>query len=644
MGGEATLELFFDRLAAVNPFLENRVNGPAPTGADAAGVHLQPFERLTGLAQQALAARCGLGAVLWGEAGIGKSHLLARLDRWAAQTGATFVYLHNLQAAPAALPRSLLHAVVTRLTAGRSSRFAAVRLFGLVRAGVVEAVGQVGRFAPELLRSAFGLWLDRLGPAAGDRLVYEVLFAFFLSAAQERPGQGDGSLARLAVRWLAGGALDPAEARLLGLPPGLRRDEPVALGDAQEIKQVLAALSRLALAEGKPFVLALDQVDNLDQEQFAALTRFLEALLDTAVNLLVVTAGVSTTLSDWRQAGVVQTSAWDRVAQTEVRLTRLQPDQAGQLVRARLDHFFAPFAAVDPVARLRTADPLFPLGSGWAEKTLAGQIELRPRDVVSLAREGWAQQQARLRELGPQAWLAGWAGGGTEKKEEWTAGQRQQAVERAVEEEMEALRQQALAGPGGPPSDADHLAGVLYDVLLRFCEPGYDLLAVTRIEPPRRGAAPAYHLSLRRRAEAGEAVTGVLVLAEKGATSVTGFLRRLLQNSQPLDRLVVVADERTGLPRGDKGQEYLDELRARGPGRFLTVTLGVAAQAELAALAAVLARARAGEVEVRPPGEPAAKVSAAQAAATAAWRQQALAHPLVRELVAPAGELAALAQ
>src|ERR1700722_13846756 len=104
----SSLDAFFARLRDVNPFLDNRVNGVGGADRDADAVHPDAFARLTGLAVQALAARRGLGAVVWGEAGIGKSHLLARLGRWAATDHhATFVYLHNLQAAPEHLPRAL---------------------------------------------------------------------------------------------------------------------------------------------------------------------------------------------------------------------------------------------------------------------------------------------------------------------------------------------------------------------------------------------------------------------------------------------------------------------------------------------------------------------------------------------------------
>src|SRR5262249_60776448 len=108
------------QVRAFNPFIDNRVNGPAPGDVDVGAIHEAAFERLAGLARDARSGRRGLGAVLWGEAGIGKSHLLARLARWADHGGqAVFVYLHNLQAAPALLPRAVLRGVVNVLTRGR---------------------------------------------------------------------------------------------------------------------------------------------------------------------------------------------------------------------------------------------------------------------------------------------------------------------------------------------------------------------------------------------------------------------------------------------------------------------------------------------------------------------------------------------
>ena len=145
--------------------------------------------------------------MLWGEAGIGKSHLLSRLARWSDEGHATFVYLHNLQAAPDLLPRSLLRAVVALLTHGRAYSFHGTPLSGLIYAGVLEAVNQdTGWHSWEHLHRAWNLFIDHLavgghpGLAGVDRRLYEVLFSFYYSSCRASLRREDGRVARLAVR------------------------------------------------------------------------------------------------------------------------------------------------------------------------------------------------------------------------------------------------------------------------------------------------------------------------------------------------------------------------------------------------------------------------------------------------------------
>src|SRR4051812_24164429 len=89
------LERLCAAVRSCNPFIDNRVNALSDPAAEVEDIHRAPFERLKELAREAHERKCGLGAVLWGEAGVGKSHLLARLARWAAQDGrACAVYLH----------------------------------------------------------------------------------------------------------------------------------------------------------------------------------------------------------------------------------------------------------------------------------------------------------------------------------------------------------------------------------------------------------------------------------------------------------------------------------------------------------------------------------------------------------------------
>ena len=63
----------------------------------------------------------------------------------------------------------------------------------------------------------------------------------------------------------------------------------------------------------------------------SAQAQFLQALLDGAPNLLVVTCGVRETLSNWKRDGVIQDSAWDRLAQVTFELRRVTPHEARQI-------------------------------------------------------------------------------------------------------------------------------------------------------------------------------------------------------------------------------------------------------------------------------------------------------------------------
>ena len=77
--GTDRLNEFVHVVETRNPFLDNRINGPSANDVDVDAIHQAAFARLTRLAREACDSRRGVGVVLWGEAGIGKSHLLSRL-------------------------------------------------------------------------------------------------------------------------------------------------------------------------------------------------------------------------------------------------------------------------------------------------------------------------------------------------------------------------------------------------------------------------------------------------------------------------------------------------------------------------------------------------------------------------------------
>jgi hypothetical protein len=150
---------------------------------------------------------------------------------------------------------------------------------------------------------------------------------------------------------------------------------------------------------------------------------------------------------------------------------------------------------------------------------------------------------------------------------------------------------------------------------------------------------------LLRHGPEGDLHTGVLCLVTDNRISMTGFLRRLAEDEQPPERLVLVSDERFPLDPGDRGAEYLDKLRERHGARLFEMVLTVGEYARLHALRAVVQAARAGDLELDEPGVRARPVSEQEVLASHRRRQRYLAQPLLRvllELKEPGKEAAGL--
>jgi hypothetical protein len=648
-----SLDPFFARIASSNPFTDNRSSGPSARDIDVQAIHASQFERLIALAREAREECHGLGIVLWGEAGIGKSHLLARFAHWAEQEKhACLVYLHNLQADPVNLPRFLLSSVLSVLTRGQIDRFEETVLFRLANALMREALqyDPDQQYTWEDLESGYAGLLDRLSGQEPwraplvDRTVYHTVLSFFRSAYRAREGTEDGSVARLAVRWLAGDALDPDEAERLGLPPSRGPDEPVALADDQQIKHVLVALCRMAFSRGQPFILCFDQVDNLDLGQAAALARFLAALLDSSPNLLVVISGIQATLLQWRGEKVIQDSAWDRLAQFEIALQRIRVAEARTIVTARLERFFEPDIQIDAVNRRVQEDSLFPLGKNWADEFLQRKIEVRPRDVLRWAREGWQREQAALKELSGPAWLDRWGSGRSPQPHDvsWTATQIQEAIDSKVSQKFAELKAQREREPHTLPPHAANLAG-LVAALLPHCAPteqvGYEL----RVKQPSssvRGNRPVYDLIVHQRLAANNTETrsGLLFLTTGSALAVTAALRRLLQDTERPHRVLLITDERFALPLGPKGKKYYQRLCKRGDQHFRHLELSFAQYAELDAHQAVIGLARSGDLAIDLPGGRAWPIRPGEVVACLRRQGRYAKAPIFRDLVSASSE------
>jgi hypothetical protein len=634
---------FFDRVRTTNPFLNNRVDRALdPSFIDVPSIHESAFETVVGLGGQALAGNRGLGVVVWGEAGMGKSHLLARLNRSIGENAdLPLIYLHNLQASPERLPRYVLRSVLHRLTRGHVRPFMNSPLFWLLNTVLKAALQRQGRAHgtwPQIA-AAYGAFLaplaerDTAGGGLFDPTVYEVLYQFYRAAHPGRRG-AEEDLAALAARWLSGEALDAAEARRLGLPAERDPEGPVALADNQHVKQVLVALTQLARAAGLLFLLCFDQVDNLDEEQVKALARFLHDLLDSAGNLLIVTTGVKHTLLGFRQRGVITETSWDRIGQFEVTLGRLRREQGYPLLRARLLHFLEPFRGLKEIEERLRDDPLFPLGVGWFDARLRDLPDFRPRDLLGWACDRWRQLQADLTSAPHEDWLRRW-GEAPKPPPPPHPEDPEAALDRLVAERLGEHQALSLREPARLPVDADKLLALIEAALKQSQGGAYRLRAYRRHLTAKSGARGPYDLTVEQAATADgtRSRVGVRVLAPEHPRTVTTALERITEDASPPGRALLVTDERQDLRPGKKGAELLAELERRGPDKFLHFKVSLRQLAELDALQAVVGMARAGDLEVET--GPGLRRAVAEEEVIAAHHRAGryLAHPLLRELL-----------
>src|SRR5262249_51820351 len=225
----------------------------------------------------------------------------------------------------------------------------------------------------------------------------------------------------------------------------------------------------------------------------------------------------------------------------------------------------------------------------------------------------------------------------------------QELIDQKVSLKIQEHKRERQLEPQTLPPDADNLVGLLHALILRCLNVSQfdSLLAVERLKPPRSGQRPPPDLMRRqRRGQAGEFRSGVLCLVVSNRTSMTALLRRLAQDTQPPQRLVLVTEERRPLDPAAAGKEYLEQIRQRHQTGFQHIHMTFDEYAELDSLQGVVGLARSGDLEIALPGGLSRRVNEQEGMEVIDWhhrRQRYLAHPLLHLLLEgepPSGRLA----
>lgn len=613
------------------PFSIDRITEPGVGDVDVSEIHSKPFDTLKSNAYESLHANCGIGIVLWGDAGVGKSHVLARLADWAKKEGPCCMMLQNINACASQLVESIRKSVVSQLTGGKRDRYATTRLYEMAVKAVEwqRAPGETSALAP-FMRFVDNATARHAGDAHQDRKIYQVLWRFLVSAYKmENKGVDDG-VARLAVQWLSGDRLEADEFTRLGLHDA-PASEDAAVVDDYPVTRLLVTLGEIARGCGQPFIVCLDQVEVLDEEQIHRLSKFLHVLLDRSKNLLLITSGVQETLVQLVERKAISKAAWDRISQRPpITLPGIVKDQARKLLQVRMEQFVESVRSLPKVWGELQHDGLFPLGTAWFADRFKDLPDIRPRKVVNLARERWQNQERRITDLGVEQWLAKWADfDGPPLPPPPLEALIDEKIARRIGEQCGRRK----VDPSTLAPDSDNFAG-LTEQLLRHClqRDGYVIESIERPKP-QAGHKVIYDRILTAPAVAPlKAVrTGLVFVTTENATSAAGYLRRVKEDKNHPERVVLISDKRRPIPLGTVGQAQLKWLG--GQGWFETMVLEFDDIAMLDALQAVVGQARAGDIELDLPDGRTHRVTECEVIDSYHRTGRYLAHPLLKTLL-----------
>lgn len=692
MSREDWLRQFRERF----PFASNRVSSLADAEINVASIHRAAYERLLEAADEARARRRGgLGVLLWGDPGVGKSHLLQRFAEDVQRNDrGLFLLIHNLLASPRQIPAAVVRCFVARLAYIRSNAAETSVLYDILYKQLRAAVPYPQGRPPDSIgkEPARRLFSQRIAATIAPELpdqnqpdidrIAAVLFSYFLAIHKLKDPATKVDwrahyqrIATVAEQYLQGYDLDSEAWELLEVEPSTTvAGDPTTPND-QFLETVALVLLELARQANRLVVLCFDQVENLSDERFVELFRFNHALLDHGRNLLVITAGVRSDLVAQRTRGVAPEAAWDRLASDTIDLYFISLSAARELLEARLRPVWTSNSPPADIAEKLGRDPLFPLGEAWWASRAAGLIEARPRDVISWAHARWREQcralatdwDAALRacdlatspSLNPPPTVdAGMAASDT-AGEALAEGKALAELDERVEQRLRTKRELFCSEPSRLPADSGQLTGLLRTTLGRIganpllvrslfssCEDESGVasdVVFTCVEPlPLGGRRPTYDLLVQWRSAslAGEhpdrsANTGVVVMVTVNATSTAAAYRRLCEEPQPAGRVVVLMDERVPEKLGVAGERYRDELESREDFEIHFIAMSLDEYRELSALEAVLADARSGDLEVEKTTGGMTRIGEKDVEASYARRRHYRASPLLRLVLTP---------
>ena len=527
-----------------NPFRDNVVQDAWQSPIDIAEIHADAFEACkSGINSAARAVPDSL--LIYGSAGSGKTHLLARLQRHLAETARSapdnvlrcvFSFV-RLQTSPQLLWQHVRRRLVTDLMRREQGLTQLQRLvahqLGIVagrtpRAGILELrvlrAEDEPALAQHLQELAMKLDLPRSLCVVLEKLVFN-------------------RNVREASAWLAGDSLPESAMADLGVGVDVEEDRE------ESARHVVTALCRLA-GETLPIVFCFDQIESLqrsatDEEALFRFGRMAADLHDADANVFLITCLQVAYLDQFKRA--VRTADLDRIARRSVLLEPLSRAQVESLLLSRLARLpgLASFSQ-------RATEPFYPLTTRFVQE-LALESPCVPRRVLALAARAFEEvQQGRSVPLPTTAEALG------------------SELATRQKEAIDALE----------PADTQR-------IMIQGAEILAHLEGASVSGPDPEGADVII---------AGERTAALSLRNEADGRSLTPKLKALLAHTPRRDgvKVVIVRDPRLPIAKtAVKAREYLKALQERGCS-LLEPT--VEALAALDALASILGDSKSGDL------------------------------------------------
>jgi Cdc6-like AAA superfamily ATPase len=528
-----------------NPFRDTVVQDAWQEPVDLTDIHAAAFEACTSGIDTAKRGTAG-SLLIYGAAGSGKTHLLARLQRHLTNDArnapdralsCVFCFV-RLQTSPQLLWQHVRRRLVSDLMRREEGLTQLQRLIAHQLGIAAGRSARAGILELRVLRAADKDALSHHLDEVARKLDLPRNLCIVLEHLVFNQSVRD------ATAWLAGDGLPEELMAELGLGADAEEDREDAA------RNVVTALCRLA-GETLPIVFCFDQVESLqrtatDEEALFRFARMAADLRDSDGNVFIITCLQTAYLDQFQRS--VRDADRDRIAQRSVVLEPLTSSQVERLLRSRLEVV----PELQALRAQRATEPLYPLNERTLKELLLEQPCV-PRRVLALAARAFDEIQHGRRSSPPTT--AEFLGAELAERQKEAA----ETLEPSETERIMVRGAEIIANLEG--------ASLIDD------EPGKANFVI-----------------------AGERRAAVFVRNEIDGRKLTPKLKALTSQVPRKDgaKAVIVRDSRLPFPKAAvKAREHLVTLQARG---VSLLEPSVEALAALDALASILGDAKSGDL------------------------------------------------